>query len=58
MTDTPNDQDLEQLLAAIAHKHFSIRTLATRGNDGPDFHQAAVWSVREALRAAYEAGQK
>ena len=57
MNEAHDDQDLDRLLAAIAHKHLSIRTLATRGTDGRGFHAVAVWSVREALRAAHKAGR-
>jgi hypothetical protein len=29
-----------------------------RGSDGLDFHDVAVWSLKDALRAAFVAGQK
>jgi hypothetical protein len=39
-------------------RHFpSIETLKTRNSDGLDFHDVAVWSIRDALAAAYAAGQ-
>ena len=46
----------EQLFTAIAKKHLSIETLATRRSDSLDFHDVAVWCVRDALEAAYKAG--
>ena len=33
-------------------------SLTTRNSDSLDFYDVAVWSVREALLAAYRAGQK
>ena len=41
----------EQLFTAIAKKHLSIETLATRRSDSLDFHDVAVWCVRDALEA-------
>jgi hypothetical protein len=48
----------EALLLEIATKHFhSIETLETRNSDSLDFHDVAVWSIRNALAAAFAAGQ-
>ena len=48
----------EALLLEIAQKHFpNIETLETRNSDGLDFHYVAVWAIRSALEAAYEAGR-
>ena len=48
----------DALLLEIAQKHFpSIETLETRNSDGLDFHYVAVWAIRSALEAAYEAGR-
>lgn len=48
----------EALLLEIAAKHFhSIETLETRNSDSLDFHDVAVWSIRDALAAAFAAGQ-
>ena len=48
----------EALLLAIAQKHFpNIETLDTRNSDRLDFHDVAVWAMRAALEAAYEAGR-
>ncbi len=47
----------EALFAKIAKQHFNIDTLETRKSDSLDFHDVAVWCVRDALEAAYEAGK-
>jgi len=35
-----------------------VDTLATRNSDRLDFHEVAVWALRDALVAAYHAGRK
>ena len=45
-----------ELFTRIAQTHLSIETLETRHRDSLDFHDVGVWSVRDALQAAYEAG--
>jgi hypothetical protein len=48
----------EALLLEIATRHFhSIETLETQNSDRLDFHDVAVWAMRAALEAAYEAGR-
>ena len=48
----------EALLLDIATKYFhTIKTLETRNSDRLDFHDVAVWAIRAALEAAYEAGR-
>jgi hypothetical protein len=47
---------LDQLLTQIANRHLRIDTLETRNSDSLDFHEVAVWILREALQAAYLAG--
>ena len=42
----------------IAEDVLGIETLDTRKSDGLDFHDLAVWQIRKALNAAYEAGRK
>lgn len=51
-------QQTDQLLAEIAKKHLNIETLETRNSDSFDFHDVAVWSLKDALEAAYESGQQ
>ena len=49
-------QNIDQLLTEIAKKHLNLETLKTRNSDSFDFHDVAVWSLKEALQEAYEAG--
>lgn len=49
---------LDTLLNQIAQKHLDIETLETRHSDRLDFHDVAVWGIREALQAAFEAGKQ
>lgn len=51
-------QNIDQLLTEIAKKHLNLETLETRNSDSLDFHDVAVWSLKEALQEAYEAGLK
>jgi hypothetical protein len=46
----------ENAIREIAAKHLHIETLETRRSDSLDFHEVAVWSVKAALAAAYDAG--
>lgn len=48
----------DALFTQIAQQHLNIETLVERKSDGLDFHDVAVWSVKDALEAAYEAGRK
>jgi hypothetical protein len=41
----------------IARRIMNIETLEERKLDGQDFHDLAVWTIREALEAAFEAGR-
>ncbi len=47
-----------EILAEIARVHLDIDTLERRNRDRLDFHEVAVWTIREALEAAYEAGRR
>jgi len=49
-------QQIDQLLTEIAKKHLSLETLETRNSDILDFHDVAVWAIKDALQEAYEAG--
>ncbi|MCA8306708.1 DUF6900 domain-containing protein [Burkholderia seminalis] len=48
--------EIEMLLFAIARVHLHIDTLETRHSDRLDFHDCAVWCIRDALAAAFDAG--
>lgn len=45
----------DDLLTNIAQKYLDIDTLETK-NSGLDFHECAVWSIKDALQHAFEAG--
>nr|WP_111735370.1 hypothetical protein [Roseovarius amoyensis] len=45
----------DALLRDIAERHLFLETLETRNADGLDFHVHAVWAIRSALEAAFEA---
>jgi hypothetical protein len=48
----------DQLFADIACKYLGIPTLESRRADSLDFHDVAVWQIKAALTAAFEAGAK
>jgi hypothetical protein len=50
----PNE---DAILLAIAKKYLGIDTLDARNSDSLDFYDVAVWSIKDALKAAYEAGK-
>jgi hypothetical protein len=47
---------IDAAVEAIAQRHLNIETLQVRSNDRLDFYDVPVWSMREALTAAYLAG--
>jgi len=49
----PTTATLEQ----IAREKLGIATLETQRSDSIDFHEVAVWQLRAALEAAFEAGK-
>jgi hypothetical protein len=42
-------------LERIARESLSVETLETRNSDSLDFSEQAVWTLRRALEAAYQA---
>jgi hypothetical protein len=42
----------------IGKRHLRLETVETRNSDRLDFSVQAVWQIKEALEAAYEAGRK
>lgn len=44
------------IIAQIAAEKLGLETLETRNSDRLDFSEQAVWTLRAALEAAYEAG--
>jgi hypothetical protein len=47
---------IDTILTLIAQKHLGLETLQTRNSDSLDFHDTAVWCIRDALEAAFKAG--
>ncbi|MEZ5814039.1 MAG: hypothetical protein R3E13_04860 [Alphaproteobacteria bacterium] len=58
MTNHIKNTQKDQILAQIAKDELHLETLETRKSDSLDFHDCAVWSIKAALEAAYEAGQQ
>lgn len=54
--NTTLSQDFTRLLETIAQKSLLIDTLETQNSDSLDFHEVAVWQLREALEKAFFAG--
>ena len=52
--NTPTTLDI--LLTQIAQTYLDIETLETRHSDRLDFHDTAVWRLKDALEAAFNAG--
>lgn len=57
-TEMNMNAQTQKTLAALAKKILGIATLETQKSDRLDFHDVAVWSIKEALEAAYRAGQE
>jgi hypothetical protein len=48
----------DALILDIAERHLFLDTLETRSSDTLDFNEHAVWTIRSALEAAFEAGHR
>ena len=48
----------QQTIIRIAKEHLHLETLDTRRSDSLDFSDQAVWCIKAALEAAYDAGVK
>ena len=48
----------DAVLLEFAERHLFLETLETRNSDSLDFHDSAVWAIRSALVAAFEAGRR
>ena len=53
-----NSAEFNVRMTDIAKKHFNVETLEGRGRDALDFKEVNVWSMRDALEEAFEAGAK
>ena len=57
-TNQENKELLGKILTGIAQKNFNIQTLESRKMDNLDFHQVAVWQIKDALNDAFLAGMQ
>jgi hypothetical protein len=57
MSTAKTDTARDAALLEIATRELRVETLETRRSDRLDFHDTAVWSIKAALEAAYEAGR-
>lgn len=55
---TPRHTTRDTTLATIAREALGLEMLETRKSDRLDFHDLAVWSIKQALERAYEAGRR
>jgi hypothetical protein len=46
----------EQAVARIALECVGLKTLKRRGRDALNFQDLAIWNIRDALQAAWDAG--
>src|SRR3989337_185286 len=58
MEKAKDEKYIDQIIQKIAADHLSIDTLETRNSDSLDFRDVSVWSIKCALRAAFDAGRK
>ena len=47
---------IEEILTKIANDVLNIESLETKNSDDKDFHEVAVWELKEALEKAYALG--
>ena len=52
-----NHAAIDSCLEKIGSRILGIPTLKTRHSDQADFHDLAVWNIKRAMMAAYEAGR-
>lgn len=53
---TTSTRERDALLEGIARNVLRMETLETRKSDSLDFHELAVWTIRQALVMAYDSG--
>ena len=46
----------EEQLAAVAKEVFGVESLETKNRDSEDFHEVAVWDLKQALEKAFQLG--
>lgn len=55
-TEPEADTATQQAVAEIACRILRMDSLEARNSDALDFHELAVWTISDALTAAYDAG--
>ena len=55
---TAASSEADAVIATIARTHLDLETLESRHSDSLDFKDQACWAIRDALRAAFEAGKQ
>ena len=56
--NSENNLKINPLISEIAVKFLGVKTLETQNSDALDFHDLAVWTLKAALEAAFNAGYK
>ena len=56
--NSENNLKINPLISEIAVKFLGVKTLETQNSDALDFHDLAVWTLRAALEASFNAGYK
>ncbi len=54
--NSENNLKINPLISEIAVKFLGVKTLETQNSDALDFHDLAVWTLKAALEAAFNAG--
>ena len=54
--NSENNLKFNPLISGIAAKYLGVKTLETQNSDALDFHDLAVWTLKAALEAAFNAG--
>lgn len=57
-TQNAAPSEIDAVIATIAQTHLGLETLESRHQDRLDFQEQACWAIRDALRAAFEAGKQ
>jgi len=57
-TNAESNKKRDAAINKIAKEVLFLETLETRKWDTHDFHEHAVWSIKEALIKAYDAGRQ
>ena len=58
LAQIPRRGRMKAVIKRIAREILDLETLETRKMDSLDFHDLAVWQIRKALVAAYNAGRE